>query len=68
MKGKLSLSVLGGLSLFFSSPLLAHISPSQEGVMGGLLHPFTGLDHLLMLAFIGIGMAYLVRKQRKQDD
>jgi hydrogenase/urease accessory protein HupE len=68
MKGKLSLSLLGGLSLFSSSSVFAHISPSGEGVMGVLLHPFTGLDHLPMLIFIGIGIAYLIRKQREQDD
>jgi hydrogenase/urease accessory protein HupE len=68
MKGKLSLSLLGGLSLFFSSSIFSHISPSGEGVMGVLLHPFTGLDHLPMLIFIGIGIAYLIRKQREQDD
>ena len=68
MKGKLFSSLLGGLSLLFSSSILAHISPSGEGVMGVLMHPFTGLDHLPMLIFIGIGIAYLIRKQREQDD
>ncbi len=68
MKGKLYLSLLGAWSLFFSSPVFAHISLSGEGVMGVLLHPFTGLDHLPMLLFIGIGIAYLIRKQREQDD
>jgi hydrogenase/urease accessory protein HupE len=68
MKGKLSLSLLGALSLFFSSSIFAHISPSGEGVMGVLMHPFTGLDHLPMLIFVGIGVAYLIRKQREQDD
>jgi hydrogenase/urease accessory protein HupE len=68
MKGKLSLSLLGGLSLFFSSSIFAHISPSGEGMMGVLMHPFTGLDHSPMLIFIGIGIAYLIRKQREQND
>ena len=68
MKDKLYLSLLGGLSLFFSSSVFAHISPSGEGLMGVLLHPFTGLDHLPMLIFVGIGIAYLVKKQREQDN
>ena len=68
MKGKLYLILMGGLSLFFSSSVSAHISPSGEGVMGILMHSFTGLDHLPMLIFIGIGIAYLIRKQREQDD
>lgn len=68
MKSKLFLFLLGALSLFFSSSVFAHISPSGEGLMGVLLHPFTGLDHLPMLIFVGIGIAYLVRKQREQDD
>jgi len=68
MKGKLYLILLGGLSLFFSSSVSAHISSSGEGVMGILMHSFTGLDHLPMLIFIGIGIAYLIRKQREQDD
>ena len=68
MKGKLSSSLLGGLSLFFSSSIFAHISPSGEGMIGVLMHSFTGLDHLPMLIFIGIGIAYLIRKQREQDD
>jgi hydrogenase/urease accessory protein HupE len=68
MKSKLSLSLLGALSLFFSSSIFAHISPSGEGVMGVLMHPFTGLEHLPMLIFIGFGIAYFIRKQREQDD
>ena len=68
MKSKLSLSLLSGLSLFYSSSIFAHISPSGKGVMGVLMHPFTGLDHLPMLIFIGIGIAYFIRKQREQDD
>lgn len=68
MKSKLFLSLLGGLSLFFSSSLFAHISPSGEGLVGVFMHPFTGLDHVLMMIFIGIGIAHLVRKQREQDD
>lgn len=68
MKGKLYLSLLSGLSFLFSSSAFAHINPSGEGVMGFFLHPFTGLDHLPLLIFVGIGIAYLIRKQREQDD
>lgn len=68
MIGKLYLSLLSGLSLLSSSNAFAHIDTSREGAMSVLAHFIASPDHLPMLVFIGIAVAYFVRKQRQQDD
>ena len=68
MKGTLFSSLLGGLTLLFSSTVTAHIAPSGEGVTGAMTHLLLGPDHLPMLILLGIGVVYLVRQQRNQDD
>ena len=67
MRTKFFTSLTIVLSLFFSAPVFAHISETSDGWMGALLHPFTGTDHLLMIIFIGIGIAYNIRKYRNLD-
>jgi urease accessory protein len=44
--------VLGGLAL--SLPAVAHPGHAEAGFAAGLLHPFTGLDHLLALLALGL--------------
>ena len=58
------LTILSGLSLIFSSSLLAHTSDSGTGLMGGLLHPFTGIDHLLLLFLAVICIISILRWQK----
>jgi len=45
--------IISGLSVFFSSGVLAHETGSGAGLMDGLLHNFTG-EHLLMLIVAGL--------------
>lgn len=68
MKGKLFSSLLGGLTLLFSSTVTAHIAPSGEGVTGAMTHLLTGPYHLPMLALLGVGVVYFARQQRRRDD
>jgi hydrogenase/urease accessory protein HupE len=61
------LTIMTGLSVAFSSSIVAHIDDSSAGLSGILWHPFTGIDHLLTMVLVGLGIAYYVRKQRHQD-
>lgn len=55
MMKSLSLS-LG--SLFIASPVLAHTGGTAEAsLLSGLIHPLTGLDHLLAMFAVGIWAA-----------
>jgi len=44
---------ISGLSVLFSSAVLAHPGNSAEGLTGDLLHMLTG-EHLLMLILVGV--------------
>ena len=57
------LKIIPGLSLLFSPSLLAHIGDSGTGLIGVLLHPFTGIDHLLLLFLAIIFIICFVRRQ-----
>lgn len=46
------LMALGGLAL--SLPAAAHPGHGDTGFLAGLLHPLTGLDHLLALLAVGL--------------
>ena len=67
MRSRINSALISVLSLFASSSVFAHISPAGEGWTGVFLHPFTGSGHLLMLVFLGIGIAYIVLKSRQAD-
>jgi urease accessory protein len=57
MHTRLHTMVLGGftlLGLMFSPVALAHTGNLATGLLPGLLHPFTGTDHLLMIIGVGI--------------
>jgi len=62
------LKIMTGLSLVFSSSLVAHTGDSGTGLIGVLLHPFTGIDHLLMLVVVCVGIAYYVRKHYRSNE
>ncbi len=59
------LKIMTGLSLVFSSSLLAHTSESSTGLIGLLLHSFTGIDHLLLLFLAIICIISIVRRKQK---
>lgn len=47
--------LIGGLALLlFSSAALAHTGHEAPGALAGLLHPLTGLDHLLAMLALGM--------------
>lgn len=50
---KLGTTVLAGMSLLAAGPALAHTG-GELSLSAGLLHPVTGIDHLL--AMIGVGI------------
>ena len=50
------------LLLAFSLPALAHPGHGTESFQAGVLHPLTGLDHLLMLSGAGVLSALSGRK------
>ncbi len=47
-------------------PALAHAHPGHgdAGVLDGLVHPFSGLDHLLGIAVAGVLLGMLPRQSR----
>ena len=59
------LKIMTGLSLIFSSSLLAHTSESSTGLIGHLLHSFTGINHLLLLFLAVICIISVVRWNQK---
>jgi hydrogenase/urease accessory protein HupE len=67
MRSKFLITLTAVLALILSFPVFAHITETSDGWAGALLHPFTGIDHLLMLLFIGVAIVYNVRKFRKLD-
>ena len=57
MSSKSHTIVLGGLTLLglmFSPVVPAHTGDLPTGLLSGLLHPFSGADHLLMIIAVGI--------------
>jgi hydrogenase/urease accessory protein HupE len=56
---------LAGSLLIFTSPLWAHTSESTMGLIGVLLHPFTGIGHLLLLFLTVICIVCVKRWQQK---
>lgn len=55
-------TVLLCLAAFGASPAFAHGSHgTAEGFLAGLLHPVTGLDHLLAMMAVGIWSVFLGR-------
>ena len=67
MSSKLTRSLLASsaaglaLSLLSLLPAQAH-GGADHGVMGGALHPLLGLDHLMLLIGVGLGIAQLGRR------
>ena len=63
------LNIVKGLSVMaavFSTPLMAHPGNSGPGLLGNLLHPFTGLDHLLVVVVAAV-VAGLYIKARSRS-
>jgi hydrogenase/urease accessory protein HupE len=67
MLARLFIALTGAVSVLFSPLVFAHINKSPEGWMGVFLHPFTGVDHWMMLLILGIGIAYYIKKTRQSD-
>jgi len=62
------LKIMTGLSLVFSSSLMAHTGDAGTGLIGVLLHPFTGVDHLLMLVLVGACIVYFLKSGRHRNE
>jgi urease accessory protein len=56
------MAVAFGLTSLFSSPAAAHLGTGLPGgAAAGLLHPFSGFDHLLAMIAVGLWGAFLGR-------
>lgn len=64
MRIRIYITLISVLGLSFSAPVLAHSVATGSGMIGVLLHPFSGFGHLLMLAVVGICISYFIKKQR----
>jgi len=53
-KRRLSMALTGLAGLALSLPAAAHPGHGETGFAAGLLHPLTGLDHLLALLAVGL--------------
>jgi hypothetical protein len=59
MRNRIYLTLVSGLLLLFTSPIMAHI-----GDPGGVIpHIVTG-EHLLMLVLAGVSLVFLIKKRR----
>ena len=66
MKNRIYLTFISLMLLLFSSQVLAHTVESGGGLLGRLMHIFTG-EHVLMLALVGVCAVfanYLYRRLR----
>jgi urease accessory protein len=53
-------AVAGPVSLVAATPAFAHVQPGQaQGLLTGLLHPVSGLDHVLAMISVGLWGAQL---------
>lgn len=56
-------ALVGGLALLVSGPALAHSGHGDaHGVLMGLAHPFSGLDHILAMVAVGLWAAQMGRQ------
>ena len=67
MKNRICILLVSALLLMFSPSLFAHISHSGEGLLSILLHPFTGVDHLLTVVLVSVGIAYSIYRYSKSN-
>jgi len=65
MKIRHPLRILAALLLFFTPGLWAHTTESTMGLIGVLLHPFTGTGHLLLLFLAVLCIVCFARWQQK---
>lgn len=66
MKTKLISTGLAAASLAtVSGPVLAHGGSDVSGIVSGFLHPFTGLDHMLMMLAVGLIASRMGSKQSR---
>ena len=56
---KLRIATIAGLLSLAASPAFAHVGLHADGTASGLLHPFSGLDHVLAMVAVGLFAARL---------
>jgi urease accessory protein len=54
MQGKKTLAVLTLALAALAGPALAHTGQGENGLYSGLLHPITGLDHVVAMVAVGL--------------
>ena len=54
MGGSLKFAFLTALLVFSANPVLAHVGEDLGGLMAGLLHPISGLDHIVAMIAVGL--------------
>jgi hydrogenase/urease accessory protein HupE len=48
--------IISGLLLSVSSPVVAHTGGPGTGILDLLIHPLTGMDHLLIMFLAAVGV------------
>lgn len=54
MQQKSKLALLIGAWVVLAGPALAHIGQDGSGLLAGILHPITGLDHVVAMVAVGL--------------
>ena len=68
MINRIYFTLMSALLLFFPSSVMAHNAEPGSDLIDFLLHPFTGGDHLLMMALGAVSVAvYYISRRRYPD-
>ncbi|MGL6208635.1 MAG: HupE/UreJ family protein, partial [Paracoccaceae bacterium] len=54
MTQRLSFAALIGVLTLLAGPVLAHTGEGSSGFMSGVLHPISGLDHVVAMVAVGL--------------
>ncbi len=68
MKNRIYFTLVSGLLLMFPVSVWAHIGDSGGGLVGVLMHPFTGIDHILMMVLVAAVIVYYIRKHHRRNE
>ena len=68
MKNRIYFTLVSALLLLTPVSVWAHIDAAGGGVIGVLMHPFTGIDHILMMVLVAAVIMYYIRKHRRPNE
>ena len=68
MKNRIYFTLVSGLLLLMPVSVWAHIGDAGGGLTGVLMHPFTGIDHILMMVLVAGVIVYYIRKRSRPNE